>query len=277
MTNKRNPELNEIASALSHDLLAYVYVLRDPTLSGKPIFYVGKGRGRRALTHQEDAKSADEETLKLRRIQAIQRAGREPVIEIVRHRMTDEEAFKVEASVIDVLLSDSQTSRNLVNQVRGHGTKFGLASLRSLNAKYTNLKEAPIDGPEILVIRLKPTKIVKARAESIGGGVTRSVAGWWPTISDEELYSSTRAWWRIRKDIEQLGISHCVAVVDQISRAVFRIDEWITRPSDGRRAFIGEMEKSGLIHRTYLGAHGKLFSFSQGVQSPVLYWPPKNK
>ncbi len=263
-------ELQRFNTALSHELLAYVYVLRDPSKRGSPIFYVGKGVGKRALHHSKEAHDSKNQNKKLRTIRRIHELGLEPVIEIVRHRLTEEEAWKVEASLIDVIGPE-----NLTNVVRGHGAEFGRATLASLNAKYGELPLAPTNGKPILIIRLKPTKIEKTSRERMEPGATRERAGWWPTITPDELYDSTRGWWKISKSIEDRGITHCVSVVNQVSRAVYRIDEWHTRRKDGRRAFVGVQVESGVMHSQYMGKRGKRFEFALGVQSPVLYWPSR--
>jgi hypothetical protein len=104
----------------------YVYALRDPR-SGE-VFYVGKGIGNRVYQHARHAKKLTGETserLKLTTIHSIHNAGLDVGVEIVRHRIPDEQsAYEVEAAVIDTL---GLLGSDLTNLVGGHGTERGPA------------------------------------------------------------------------------------------------------------------------------------------------------
>lgn len=79
---------------------SYVYILIDP-FSGKQ-FYVGKWMGQRVFNHVKCA--LEEETIsdKYEKIREITRWGKEVKYIIVRHGLTEDEAYKLEASIIDV-------------------------------------------------------------------------------------------------------------------------------------------------------------------------------
>ena len=94
----------------------YVYAYVNP-LDGQ-IFYAGKGKGRRVLSHLGDR--AD--TRKLATIKQIRAVGKQPLIEILAHGLRSADtAFQVEAAVIDALGPPF-----LTNQMRGwrKGTRF---------------------------------------------------------------------------------------------------------------------------------------------------------
>ena len=82
----------------------YVYRLVDPrTLQ---TFYVGKGCGDRACQHVKNVKSLlskeeDLETLKEQQIAEILASGKEVIVIIHRHGLTNKEALEVEAALID--------------------------------------------------------------------------------------------------------------------------------------------------------------------------------
>src|SRR5581483_32956 len=81
----------------------YVYALVD---ARGGIFYVGKGKGDRVYQHAVQARVVGDERpeeLKLNTIKRIHRRGEAVGIEIVRHGLTDKEAFEVEAAVMDIL------------------------------------------------------------------------------------------------------------------------------------------------------------------------------
>jgi hypothetical protein len=95
----------EIISSLKH----YVYLYRDPDTGD--IFYVGRGQGNRAFDHLKDAG----ETRKAEVIRRLAFSGKSPVIEILRSRMSKNEAKLVEAAVIDLL-----GLKQLTNNMRGN-------------------------------------------------------------------------------------------------------------------------------------------------------------
>ncbi len=80
----------EIRPEVAERLGYYVYVYVDPR-DDKP-FYVGKGKNGRALAHL----NATAENRKTSTIAAIRQAGLEPRIDVLAHKLKDEEtAFRV--------------------------------------------------------------------------------------------------------------------------------------------------------------------------------------
>src|SRR5687767_13411169 len=84
----------DVARKLGYYVYAYVSPLDDQ------IFYVGKGKGGRVLSHLGDST----ETPKVTAIKRIRAAGKQPRIEILAHGLRSAEiALQVEAAVIDAL------------------------------------------------------------------------------------------------------------------------------------------------------------------------------
>ena len=124
MTNARSIGIpREVADQLGY----YVYLCIDPR-SGRP-FYVGKGKGRRILHHLNDPA----ETHKTQMIARIRAERLEPRLEILSHRLPDEEsAFRIEAAAIDIL-----GRSRLTNPVRGqHADTLGRVPLSELITQY---------------------------------------------------------------------------------------------------------------------------------------------
>jgi hypothetical protein len=101
----------------------YVYVLLDPR--DDSVFYVGKGKGERALHHVDEVKpliaqGAMLESAKHRRIQEILAAGGEPQALVVARFGEEEQAHAVES----VLINFGYDFERLTNSVRGHGAEF---------------------------------------------------------------------------------------------------------------------------------------------------------
>jgi len=118
---------DSIAPYVGERLGFYVYLYVDPR-TNEP-FYVGKGRGNRALAHLRDTS----ESAKVARIKEIQAVGLEPHIDILVHGLSSEEAaFRIEAAVIDAIGPEK-----LTNAVRGWETgKVGRMPLAELVALY---------------------------------------------------------------------------------------------------------------------------------------------
>lgn len=93
------------------------------------VFYVGKGTGRRALSHEEEVKimletARNEESLglgqKRETIARILAAGRNPIAVVVGRYASATEAFAVESTLIHFMYGHE----NLANIASGHGSKF---------------------------------------------------------------------------------------------------------------------------------------------------------
>ena len=121
----------------------YVYLYFDPREAphNRRPFYVGKGEGNRAFGHL----AATDECEKVERIAAIREAGKEPKIEILRYGLTEDQAFLLEAAVIDCIGLD-----HLTNEVRGKHTSFGRVAVKDVLLMMSAPK-AKIDDPCILI------------------------------------------------------------------------------------------------------------------------------
>lgn len=156
-----------IPADVLHKLGYYVYVLVNPLDQG--IFYVGKGKGRRALAHLQDTRRS-RKTETLNRIRA---AGKKPRIDVLAHGLKGEEtALRIEAGVIDALGLPA-----LTNEIRGWGTgRFGRLQLKDVVAHYRK-------------------KNVAIRERGIIIRINRLYR---PGMSDIELHDATRGVWRVR-------------------------------------------------------------------------------
>ena len=78
----------------------YVYALIDPR-DGNP-FYIGKGKGNRLYNHVNDAVKTSQITDKLDVIREIRSSGNHVRHVIIRHGLDEDDAFKIESSLIDL-------------------------------------------------------------------------------------------------------------------------------------------------------------------------------
>ncbi len=243
------PNIPTIPPAVARKLGHYVYLYVNP-LDGS-VFYVGKGKGSRALAHLTDG--AKEPVKKV--IRQIRAAGQEPKIEILSHGLPSAEvALQVEAAAIDLIGVD-----NLANGVRGwHGRSFGRMPVTELVAHYSE-RRAKIDEPSIL-IRIN-------RNYRYG-------------MTDVELYDATRSAWKVGPRAEEA--KYAIAVFESVVREVYEITHWLPggstfnnrndgryKPREGRWEFVGTLAGDELRERLVNRSVAHLFA--KGSQNPISY------
>ncbi|MFZ3377370.1 MAG: hypothetical protein WA183_17625 [Chthoniobacterales bacterium] len=158
----------DVARRLGYYVYAYVSPLDNQ------IFYVGKGKGLRVLSHLSDRA----ETRKVAALRQIRAAGKQPRIEILAHGLRSADAvLQVEAAVIDALGLPS-----LTNQVRGwRSSRYGRTPLEELIAFYRR-RPVRIQEPSILI---RITEVYR------------------PQMTPSELYDATRASWKLGPNRER--------------------------------------------------------------------------
>lgn len=185
-------KMNHFSTEVIEALGSYVYVYIDPR-DGTP-FYIGKGVGNRAFSHLMEDVDSD----KVARIRAIQKSGHDPLIEILRHGLTDDQAALVEASAIDLLGLDS-----LTNKCRGlHARSLGRISAADVLLSYT-AEPADCTDPMILIT------------------INRLYRSGMP---EKELYEATRGIWKIGD--RRNGASFACAVYQGVIRETYSIHHW---------------------------------------------------
>ena len=223
----------------------YVYLLIDPR--NNEVFYVGKGKGNRINQHLLGAlDDKTNETEKIKKIREIQNIGLEVKHFVLRHELTEKEAFEVESAVIDVLGKD-----NLTNLVKGHLSEDkGLMKLEDIKIKY-EADDAVFEVPVILI--------------NINNLYQRN-------MSEKEIYDATRKSWKV--NINRVSnIKIACSVYRGIIREVFLIDKWI--PSSevkGRYMFEGKIASKD-IRDKYLSKFVSKY-WKKGSQNPIKYITP---
>ena len=116
------------------EIRSYVYALVDP--NNNEIFYIGKGKGNRVFKHAEDAIDSEHQSSdKIERIRTIHKNKQDVLIYIVRHNLTEEEAFILESSLIDLM---ELIGKPLTNLQGGHNSSlYGLMSADEIERRYT--------------------------------------------------------------------------------------------------------------------------------------------
>jgi hypothetical protein len=238
-----------IPPAAARKLGYYVYLYVNP-LDGR-VFYVGKGKANRALSHLRappDRKIA-------KTIRAIRAAGEDPQIEILAHGLPDQTAaLRVEAAVIDALKLE-----NLANRIRGwRGRRFGRTPWNEAVAHYTK-RRARIKEPAILI-----------RINHL----------YRPDMTPAELYDATRSAWKLGD--QRTKAHYAFAVFERVIREVYRIQDWLPggttfaaqnggrrRRLTGRWEFVGTLAEDGIRKRYVNRWVGD--GFLPGARNPIMY------
>ena len=233
----------EFPTSIFEHLGYYVYTLSDPAGT---IFYVGKGTGNRVFAHANEALQNPKESDKLNRIRDIHAEGKVVRYEIIRHGLSEKEAFEVEAALIDFVGLD-----DLSNAIAGHNMDLrGRMSVAEIIARY---QAEPIEISEPVILA-----IVNKLFER--------------NISLEDLYEITRGNWVVGERRKKARYAFCV--YKGIVREVYEIDRRFQVPArfpdtkrQSRWRFDGKVSRE-LQH--YVG--GNVDSYlTLRAQNPIRY------
>ena len=232
--------------AAVEQLGSYVYYLQDPR--NDKVFYVGKGSGDRVFDHLESAIETNGETEKLDIIRNIIESGHEVEHFILRHGLTEKEAFEIEAAMIDFVGRD-----NLSNHQSGHDADArGLQKMEAILAK--NAEELSTTEPIILI--------------NINKFYRRSM-----TVA--ALYEVTRKAWVV--GLRKGNAKYAVATFRGLTIAVYEIHQWYPEEQSSRpggRAkvrwgFYGTLANEDISQKLLYKSIGHLFK--KGAQNPIKY------
>lgn len=235
----------------------YVYALVNPI--DQKIFYIGEGEGDRVFNHvQEASDNPDSEKTKLATIREIEKSGKKVLQYIIRSSLSKEEAFFLEACLIDVLkFKDFKLNAMLSNIVLGHHRdkekllieqfKTTIVTTDELNSFY---KTEPLMVFKHKVMAININKIYKNTSKL-----------------HPNIYEAVRKSWRVnltRAKQAELVLAEYKGVV----RAIFRPQRWYSE--DGKRyMFEGEKVEDREIIDLYLN---KTIERIPGSISPVRYF-----
>ncbi len=234
----------------------YVYGLFHPDNPAWP-FYIGKGCHNRVFSHAAGLLSADElaEGLlspKTEVITKIKRAGKVVVQKIIRRNLSKEEAFLVEASLIDLV--NHIRPETLKNRIKGQGVRNGIVDALDLAAEL----QAETLSTEMPVLLLKIDKRWKKLRSQYGAA---------HSIPVPELYKAVRGHWKV--SLSRVKRAECVlAIAHGLVRAAFVAERWSLREADRRWGFTGKPATQP--HASLVGKSVALH-YEQGNQNPVRY------
>jgi len=219
----------------------YVYFLQDPR-TGK-IFYVGKGKENRIFAHLDGAIETNGKSEKLGQIREIISSGNEVKHFILRHGMSENTAFEVEASLIDFVGME-----NLSNLQGGHySSDFGIKTTEEITAMY-HAKNFQANDPIILI---NINKLYDRK------------------MTSEQLYEATRKSWVVggRKQNAKFAIP----TYQGLTREVYEIKSWFKVPEHGsnRWGFNGILANNEIREKyRYMSIKS---DFPKGASNPIKY------
>lgn len=235
----------------------YVYRLIDPR-NGQT-FYVGKGKGNRVFKHAigaieyydgVDSKTHnyEKDPNKLRIIHEILDAHLNVIHIIQRWNMTEEQAYEVEAALIDCF-------PGLSNLQSGRGAEYGVCNTGELESR---LSAKTYDEPDFgyIIIKVQNWRL-NEMTEQFGPSRAR--------------YEATRGRWRNRKP-NLKEYPYIFSVTGGIVKAVYKVIEW---HDVGERIECTADNAPESIIKEYVGKKIPDYYSRKGMASPFL--KSKNK
>ena len=187
----------------SSKLAYYVYALVNP-LNGQ-VFYIGKGNGNRVFDHVNGVLNSSESTLSLKQneISEIIQNGCEIGHYIIRHGLTENEAFLVESVLIDY---NNTMIQKLTNEVSGHYSAiWGIKTAEELIRQYNAPDLEQLTDPVIIININRKYKDTKSKSITV--------------------YNATKQAWVI--DEKRLkSIKYALAEFQGIIIGVFEVKKW---------------------------------------------------
>lgn len=216
----------------------YVYLLKDPR--NQEVFYVGKGLGNRVFNHLESALESIDISDKLDRIREITNSDEKVEHYIIRHGLSEKEAFEIEAALIDFV-----GMQNLTNAQKGHYSEdFGIKTVDEINAMY----EAEELATVLPVLLININKLYNRE------------------MTDEQLYEATRKEWVLGERREKA--KYAIATYRGLTREVYEIESWY-HIRDNRWGFIGHKASDDI--RSPLRYKSIVSFFLKGAANPIKY------
>lgn len=182
------------------NLKYYVYLLIDPTTK-KP-FYVGKGKDDRVFNHLKCALEFEMISDKYDRIREINQSNKIVEHIIIRHGLSEKEAFEIEATLIDLF---DFLNTGLTNIIGGQKSiEKGLMSSDEIKRLYNAvpLKEIP---PDCIIININK-KYIRGNAENA-------------------IYEATKEIWTIDK-LRLPNLKFVLSEYKGLIVEVFQVNRW---------------------------------------------------
>lgn len=244
--------MNSFSESVKEALNYYVYALIDPR--DNKIFYIGKGKGNRVFSHISAAISSEEENLRLNVIRNILNEGLEVKHFIIRHNLSEQEAYLLESTLIDFLtFPQFNTECILTNIAAGHHQwDEGIKTIEDICTLYDCASINAFEDYGILLVSLN-----KSFNQAKAKGVYRRF----------NIFDATRRYWKISKSRAH-SIKYVLGVYKGIVRSVIKVNSyhWVEKADDGtvfktpRCCFDGQLLKDS----PYINKDVSAYPFGSG-------------
>lgn len=255
--------LNSFSNSVIEKLNFYVYRLIDPR-NGQT-FYVGKGKGNRVFAHINDAlknyqnenyieKDDDNISTKIQTIREIKNEGLEVIHVIHRWGLSQDEAFEVEAALIDAYAG-------LTNMQAGYGSERGVTNAWVLQNNLSAEQYQEPDNMKYIIIKIRKDTVNNYQNEHPN------------TDYLDCIYEVTRASWVINVDRAKT-YDYVLGVIDGIVRGVYKVKEWRQTKNSNRYEFYrDEIEPN--VEEYFINKQIPSCYTKKGSSNPIQY--SKNK
>lgn len=226
------------------NLRYYVYFLVDPR--GDNVFYVGKGVGNRVFDHMASAIEDRDGSEKLDTIRDILNSNQSVKHFILRHGLSEDSAFEVEAALIDFV-----GINNLSNIQGGHYSEdYGIKTADEIIAMY-KAEELDTNEPCMLI---NINKLYKR------------------DMTELDLYEATRKSWVVGKSREK--VNYVIATYRGLTREVYKIQDWFPvtvedKKKKQRWGFNGKIADADV--RSALRYKSIKSFYKKGAANPIKY------
>src|SRR5699024_1952149 len=196
----------------------YVYLLMDPRTN--KVFYVGKGRGNRFISHMNDLEG--DETDKISLIKEIQDEGYNVKHYIIQRGLSEESALKIESALIDVFTHEEfEHLSNITNINRGfYSFENGISKANEIENIYS----------------AKPLDVNSVEHNLLLININRNFNSGIP------LYEATRKYWRLNMNRVK-KVDFVLSEYRGIVRAIFKPEKWYVDEERERKYFEGSEVK----------------------------------
>lgn len=232
----------EFSQSTIENIGYYVYCLIDSR--DKTIFYIGKGCGNRVFAHEHETLEKE----KNKRIYNIKKSGAIVEKYIIRHGLSEEEAFHLEAALIDIFSSDVWNERELLNIMEGHHClNNGMKSVSEIEAYYCveKITKEKIRN-NCLIVNINSTY-----------------------KPHQDVYDATRKSWLLN-DNKISSIELVICEYRGIFRAIYKPEKWYTEIDEkGRKRWLFEGKDVSDRYPEYMN---KFNAFKKrGARNPISY------
>ena len=208
---------------------------------------------------------------KIQTIWKIFDKGKEPKVVIYRWGLTEQEAFEVEATLIDMV---DCMSNSLTNIQCGHDSEHGMTTPERLEQLlnrpvYTEPKD--LNGCKIPYIIIKLKDNIGKRSKMQG-----KVQGCWhvniliENNFEDELYKAVRGCWYA--NLERASqYQYVLAVVRGVVQEVYEVETWDTSINEKPRIEFDGKPTTNPVMRALVGKLIPVCYSQRGMSNPFLY------